>query len=109
MPMKKPVNDQLTKFIIYETHRDVDRRRIRLDSQTLNLPADANVGIDVAPDGSGWVQLSFPAGRVQVIEAGKRLVARRPKPKHVPSAETPGVEPAEKFEKSATEAVEEAE
>ena len=90
MSFTKPVNDQPTKSIIYETSRTPEHRRVLIDRQSINLHVDAVVKTDIDGDGSGWLHITLPAGRVQVIEAGNRVTKRRPsKPKREEAPATP--------------------
>ncbi|MDN6199349.1 hypothetical protein [Corynebacterium flavescens] len=70
---------QPTQSIVYETSRDPKKRRVLIDRQSLPLPVDAHVDVQVDPDGSGYVSLRIPAARVQVVEAGKKITSRRPR------------------------------
>lgn len=103
MSFTKPVNDQPTKSIIYETSRTPEHRRVLIDRQSINLPVDAVVKTDIDGDGSGWLHLTLPAGRVQVIEAGHRVTKRRrPKREEAPATPvTPATLAAATSEKSA--------
>ena len=79
MSFTKPVYDQPTKSIIYETSRTPEHRRVLIDRQSINLPVDAVVKTDIDGDGSGWLHITLPAGRVQVIEAGHRVTGTKAK------------------------------
>ena len=63
--------------VIYETETEDHEHRVKIGSQTLNLPLAAEVDIQVNKDGSGAVTVIIPADSVRVIPAGKRVVAHR--------------------------------